>query len=393
MKKIGLFLDSEPFDGGKFQYSLSMLRAVCNLTPGKYQIIVAYSPLHWEKHLSGSGVSSFHVPNNKIRWFYDRIWRNLRLPTQTWRRLCASCFNFSQQIINTKCDLWIFTADNTLPYQLPVPALVSIFDLMHRYEKRFPEVSAYGRFTRREKHFNEVCKWSSGILVDSETGKNQVVESYHVSPAKVYTLPFIAPDYITKPHSSEKKLSEKYNLPEKFIFYPAQFWEHKNHKNLIRAVKRLKPSIPDLKLVLVGSKKNAYPSVLELVNNSGLQNDVYFLGYVPDEDISEIYRHARAMIMPTFFGPTNIPPLEAFAVKCPAAVSGIYGMPEQSGDAALFFNPASEIEISEAIKKLWLDDKLCSELSEKGYRNHLSWNQNNFNRKLEDILDQYFTQK
>jgi len=45
------------------------------------------------------------------------------------------------------------------------------------------------------------------------------------------------------------------------------------------------------------------------------------------------------MIMPTFFGPTNIPPLEAIAVGCPVAVSNIYGMPHQLGDAALYFNP------------------------------------------------------
>lgn len=43
----------------------------------------------------------------------------------------------------------------------------------------------------------------------------------------------------------------------------------------------------------------------------------------------EFYRRARRMVMPTYFGPTNIPPLEANALGCPVAVSKVYGMPEQ----------------------------------------------------------------
>ena len=112
----------------------------------------------------------------------------------------------------------------------------------------------------------------------------------------------------------------------------------------------------------------------------------FFLGYVPNEDITEIYRRARAMVMPTFFLFLNIPPLEALAIGCPTAVSNVYGMPEQVGDAALLFDPNKVDEIAAAIYKLWTDDYLCNSLIEKGLRKAKAWGQPQFNNRLEKIV-------
>ena len=57
------------------------------------------------------------------------------------------------------------------------------------------------------------------------------------------------------------------------------------------------------------------------------------------------YKYAVALVMPTFFGPTNIPPLEAFALGCPVITSNIYGIPEQVGDAALLVNLDKPLQV------------------------------------------------
>ena len=96
------------------------------------------------------------------------------------------------------------------------------------------------------------------------------------------------------------------------------------------------------------------------------------------------------MMMPTFFGPTNIPPLEAFVTRCPAAVSDIYGMREQLGDAALFFDPHSDQEIASVMKRLWLEDELCATLSTRGREQAQKWGQAQFNDRLRRILKEIF---
>lgn len=387
MRKIGLFLSAEPHGGGKFQYSLSILEATASLPRDKFFVVVAYSSRVWELYLNRFGFDKIYVPNGVWRWFFDRIWRNIQLPISLWRKISLYLTSYAKLLVNQNCDLWIFPSEDTLAYQIPVPSLVTIFDLMHRYEPHFPEVAAYGRARRRDRHYKNICRWAKGILVDSEIGKQHVIESYSIKREKVHILPYIPPYYIYS-SKSVGDFNSRWNLPPKFLFYPAQFWEHKNHKGLINAIRILKPELPDLKLVLVGSKKNAYKSVLKLVKDSNLVNDIIFLDFVPNEDMPEFYRHARALIMPTFFGPTNIPPLEAFALGCPVAVSKIYAMPEQLGDAALYFNPSSEEEIATAIRRLWCDDELCHSLISKGFAKAKEYGRDQFNQRFKEIIFQ-----
>jgi glycosyltransferase involved in cell wall biosynthesis len=103
--------------------------------------------------------------------------------------------------------------------------------------------------------------------------------------------------------------------------------------------------------------------------------------------MAPIYQRARALIMPTFFGPTNIPPLEAFSLGCPVAISKIYGMPEQVGNAALLFDPSSETEIAEIMYRLWTDDELCDTLARKGRVRATIWNRSTFQERFEEILN------
>ena len=91
--------------------------------------------------------------------------------------------------------------------------------------------------------------------------------------------------------------------------------------------------------------------------------------------------------MPTYFGPTNIPPLEAMACRCPVAVSRIYGMEEQLGDAALYFNPGSIDDISENMINLWINPDLCAELIKKGTKKTQSWGIKTFSMRLEEIIN------
>ncbi len=362
--KIGLFLTARPIDGGAFQYSQSMLEAVADLKTKEIEVVVGYTHDLWLEKIYEKGLKSLKLSYN----LWGRI-GSMRisgmLPMKLWRKYSPFFHPMVRKIIKQNCHLWIFPTQDSWTYLTPVCSIGVIYDLMHRYEGKFPEVSIRKQYKFREKHYRNMCRFSQGILVDSEVGKKHVLECYPINPTKIHVLPFTAPSYIHKTIISNTRY--KYSkLPEKYFFYPAQFWEHKNHKSLLYALAALKPEIKDLKFVFVGSQKNGYESTIALAKKLKLINNIIILGYVPDSDISELYQLGRALIMPTFFGPTNIPPLEAIAVGCPVAVSDIYGIREQLGDAALYFNPASISEIKNAMKLLWLDDSVCKKLSQRG---------------------------
>jgi len=386
MKKIGLYLGTRP-DGGEFQYHLTMLDAMAALPVDRYSVVCGYSADFWLPYLDARKLRSLSVPASFRGRALSLLWTRAGLPQGPWRA-CSRFFDpLARSLLQEQCDLWIFPGPTARSFQVPVPALVSIHDLMHRYERRFAESSSPMEYYNRERNLSNICKWSKGIVVDSAVGQQQLCESYGVPPERVNPLPYTPPSHIYATETPPG-FNDRYRLPEKYIFYPARFWEHKNHGRLIEAVSLLKGSFPDLKLVLAGSRQNAYDAVLAQVRELSLVDDVLFLGYVPDSDMAELYRRARAMVMPTFYGPTNIPPLEAFVVGCPVAVSAIYAMPQQVGDAALLFSPESVPEIADCIARLWTDDALCEELARKGRARAAAWGQPQFNGRLQQIIDQ-----
>ncbi|MFD2998835.1 glycosyltransferase family 4 protein [Pontibacter toksunensis] len=383
MKKIGLFLDSEPYSGGVFQYNQSIIDALESLPKEEYQVYVIYTKDAWRNYLQQYNFITRYVFISNVDKLISRVGRNYFL--NSWRKMSPYVHSLYKTINSLQCDLWVFPTQDHYSYQLDVNAITSIHDLMHRYED-FPEIVQNGEFQLRERLFSNIAKYSGAVLVDSECGKEQVVESYGTDKSKIFVLPYVAPPYIFEEEADD--FNEKYQLPDKFLFYPAQFWEHKNHDNLFNALSEVKKTYNDIKLVLVGSKKNGYSKAMSIVKKLDLEANILHLGYVEDKYIPTLYKRARALILPTFFGPTNIPPLEAMALKCPMAVSGIYGMIDQSQDAALYFNPRSVQDISSKMKLLWEDDTLCFDLAEKGLAQFQKWNQRHFNTKFKAIVEE-----
>ena len=97
-----------------------------------------------------------------------------------------------------------------------------------------------------------------------------------------------------------------------------------------------------------------------------LHDAVHFLGFVSLEGLVWLYRQALALTHVTFFGPDNLPPLEAFALGCPVIASRVEGAEEQLGNAALLVDPSDEMQIAEAIRCVCHGANLRVELVTKG---------------------------
>jgi glycosyltransferase involved in cell wall biosynthesis len=256
---------------------------------------------------------------------------------------------------------------------------------MHRYEGRFPEVGAPAEYDGRERLFSRHVRHAAAVLVDSKVGKQHVIASYSADEDKVHILPYIPSRMLSEDFRRPVGLPD-YVVP--FVFYPAQFWPHKNHIAIVQALALLSDTLP-LHCVFTGSTdKTGYSVVAEAVKQADLEHRVHILGYVEDCEISWLYKNAFALVMPTFFGPTNIPPLEAFKYGCPAIVSRIYGMPDQLGDAALYFDPHRPEEIAEGLRCLALLPGLRKELISKGYKKLDQWTETDFQQCFLTILEQ-----
>jgi glycosyltransferase involved in cell wall biosynthesis len=264
-------------------------------------------------------------------------------------------------------DLMWFLSQSNAP--VSVPYITTVWDLQHRRQPYFPEVSTTGwTWEDRERAFATNLPRASRIITGTQTGKSEIVAFYRVSPENVIVIPMpVAVAEHRTDGGGHINVREKYGLKRDFIFYPAQFWPHKNHVNLLLALDFLKGcSGVELDLVLTGSDKGNLNHVSHTVAALGLTSQALVLGFVPKADLYELYREAVSLTFPSFFGPDNIPPLEAFALGCPVLAAAVPGSEEQLGNAALFFDPADPTDIARAIMNVHRNHKLRAELVRRG---------------------------
>jgi glycosyltransferase involved in cell wall biosynthesis len=149
----------------------------------------------------------------------------------------------------------------------------------------------------------------------------------------------------------------------------------------------------EVRIVFCGShtgeiRQQTFRQVIDLCAQLGVEKQVHYLGYVPDKDISGIYGGSAGLVMPTFFGPTNIPVMEAWAYACPVLTSDIRGIREQVADAGILVDPMSVEALADGMYRLWTDEKLASSLAQRGLQRLMRYTADDFRQRLTDILEE-----
>ena len=241
-----------------------------------------------------------------------------------------------------------------LSFPLTTPYAMPVWDLQHRLQPYWPEVSQKGQWAIRESGYSQSIGRATRLIVGTQTGAQELALLYGVNSEIIILAPF--PVKLRKDTDDSKRDA---NL----IYYPAQFWPHKNHKNLLLGFKlALDSTGRDLQLVLPGSDKGNLSFVMSFARELGIIERVSFPGFISDSELLSLSERAILQVFPSYFGPDNLPPLEALASNCMVAVSKVSGAHDQFGDNVLYFDPDSPEQISDLISK-------CTS---KGYINPLS---------------------
>ncbi len=272
---------------------------------------------------------------------------------------------------------------------LNMPYISTVWDIQHLTHPWFPEVSTKGRWEYRELFLRRHLRRASGLITGTEVGKHELVSYFGLPANRIHILPHPTPSFALNVASIGKNVEviEKFGLKREYLLYPAQFWAHKNHINLLLGLNRLiKKGCPVPDLVLVGSDKGNLEFIRSKVIELDLSDKIHFLGFVSRVELIELYKNAKALIYPSFSGPENLPPLEAFALGCPVVASDFPGAREQLGDAAILFDPGIPSEIANAILAI-SNIKVRDRLIQRGLARAASWTGTDYSRGVLKILD------
>ncbi len=384
--KIGVVFDGDLQVGGGFQYQKTILNLIKDLKD-KYEFVVFnFSPEN-EKYLRVMEFKTIilkHKILDKIKRFILRLDSFSFLLTKV-NLVC----DFEKHLEQESIDLVYFLQPSGLALDLlKHNYIITVWDLCHRDYPEFPEVNFNKEFEKREFIYTRALKKAVAIICDSETGKQNIINRYGIDSGRVYVLPFLpSTNVYTK---NDINVKEKYGITtEYYIYYPAQFWAHKNHVYIIDSISLLKNKGIHLTAVFSGSDKGNLKHVLEYAIKKNVSDLIKYIGFVPNEDIYSLYKNALGLVMPTYFGPTNIPPLEAFEIGIPVIYPDLPGLKDQVGDAALLVDLNKPETLATHLENLINSEELRQELIKKG-RNRLN-EINSVNRisVLESIFSDY----
>lgn len=397
---IGVLFKHHPRGGGIYQYFLSIMESLRSAGAGDRVFLYHCYDLDDIHAYRQSGIvtkvfsqcetgrNRFDDPPSldyKVRYSGEDILFRTKPLTRELRR----------EAMKDGIDLMIYPSPERESFETGIPYIMSVHDFAHLVLQDFEEFSSGPILQQRNYVYGEGIKQGFCILTDSKTGKKQLLDHYPVDAQKVVSIPFIPPPYIERCVTQEKMdaVRDKYGILTPFIFYPAQFWPHKNHENLIKALFILRSEKNAIVPVLfVGSKQDqwhGYQRMILQAERLGITDQVTHLGYVEAKDMTALYRLAAALVMPTYLGPTNLPILEAFKMGCPVVASDIPGTQEQVGDAGILFDPADPKTMAEAIDRVWKDRNLRSRLVEKGWQRSGVWTQSEFSLRFLGVIDRF----
>ena len=197
------------------------------------------------------------------------------------------------------------------------------------------------------------------IIAVSNATKKEIVDHLSVNTNKI-AVTYEGADDKTLNSKSEirnPKQTEKYKIQNiKYFLYVGNIFPHKNIDRLIDAFEILRSAQNDINLILVGREDYFYKRLKDKVESMNLGKSAIFLGEVSDEELLNLYRNAKAVILPSLMEGFGLPALEAMANKCLVLASDIPAIKEVCGESAIYFDPYDINDIAKKIKEVYYDN-------------------------------------
>jgi glycosyltransferase involved in cell wall biosynthesis len=245
----------------------------------------------------------------------------------------------------------LFNPGFTAPVFTPCRQVTVFHDLQH---KRHPEY-----FRWFDLPFWRLLLWAAAhrshkLIAVSQVTAADLLHFYSIPKERVAVIPHgVEPEFYHLDRSHT----------ENYLLCVSTLHPHKNIPRLIRAYASKKRHF---RLILAGMRGFQSRAIESLIAELGLQDSIQLTGWIPRDELYELYALADGFIYPSTFEGFGMPVLEALAAGIPAACSDIPPLREVAGDAALFFDPLDESAIAGAMDRVMEDTPLREKLTQAG---------------------------
>ncbi len=165
---------------------------------------------------------------------------------------------------------------------------------------------------------------------------------------------------------------------EKIILYIGRLVYEKGVQHLISAMPKIINGYNDTKLI-IGGKGGMYDELREQAKNLGIENKVYFTGYLSSKEVQKMYKCADIAVFPSTYEPFGIVALEAMLAGVPTVVSDIGGLNEivDHGINGMKSYAGNSNSIADSVLALLYNHQLCNNIVKNAktkVKQEFNWN-------------------
>jgi len=272
----------------------------------------------------------------------------------------------------------LLSGDAIGPLLAPGKVVLIVYDLIFF---RYPE-HVNRRWGKYWRIMLPLClKRADWVIAISDATRRDLVAILKFDPKRVTVATLGYDKDLFRPTtdiSIKEGLRQKYQLPDDFILFVGGIEPRRNIETLLRAVGKVRSTRGiKLNIVIVGAKTGHATRLDSIFHESGIEEQISWLGYVPAADLPVLYSLARVYVYPSLAEGFGLTVLEAMACGCAVICSNVDSLPEVAGDACIFLPPLDADAFADAIYRVCSDRALTGEMQEKGLiqANSFSWEQ------------------
>ncbi|BBI36177.1 glycosyltransferase family 4 protein [Cohnella abietis] len=281
----------------------------------------------------------------------------------------------------------LFCPMSAINYKEPgIPTVSLIYDMQHEY---YPQFFAGEELEHRRTFYRGIKEMADYVTCISQFTRNTFIEKLNFPSDKAEVIYISIQDRLQPDHSTSAEIVNRLELKGKrFAYYPANYWNHKNHHMLLVAFSMFLRQYPelDLYLVLTGSLLDEKDKFYDDLRRMGVNEKVHHFGYVKENEVAVLMSEAEFLIFPSLFEGFGIPVAEAMSAGTPVLCSRNTSLPEVGGEAALYFDARRPDEMVEAMYLVLTDNHMREKLIQRGHEQVKQFSNENMVNQYRNLL-------
>ena len=287
------------------------------------------------------------------RKIYQGLWKTMHWPSL-------------EQLIGEH-DLVHFTNGTMVPVRnRQAKKVLTIHDLAFLH---YPETLERRNLRFMRRFCPAAIQQADKIIAVSQYTKNDILNNFNVQGSRIVVIPNAADPIFSLPSqpASVAAVKHKYQIQKPYILFVGTLEPRKNVQLLLRAAQQLPPALQEqYAVVLVGMKGWQQSAWQQQVADLGQKMTVQLPGYVPKDELVNLYAGATLFVLPSLFEGFGIPILEAMACGTPVLAANNSSLPEVTGEAGVLFAHNDAADLAAKLGQLLGDEARRGVLRQRG---------------------------